>query len=67
MVIHHEVISLRPLVKAPEAGLKPMPVAAERKQKAEALEAGALDTRRARCRLHLPLNGGLSCSERNLT
>jgi hypothetical protein len=42
---------LRPPVKAPEAGLKPMPVAAVRKIKAEALEAGALDTRRAWRRL----------------
>ena len=35
----------RPLAKAVEAGLKPMPVAAEMKKKAEAPEAGALDNK----------------------
>ena len=52
MGIHPEAIRLRPLVTAPEAGLNPMPVATERKQKAVALEAGALNKIRAGCRLH---------------
>ena len=40
------------MVTDPEAGLNPMPVATDRKKRAEALEAGALDTKGARCRLH---------------
>ena len=40
------------MVTVPEAGLNPMPAATDRKKRAEALEAVALDTKRAWCRLH---------------
>ena len=49
--IRPEVIKQRPLVTPPEAGLNPVPVAADSK-KAEVPEAGALDTKREWCRLY---------------
>ena len=51
--VPHEVTRQMSQGKAPEAAHRPMPAAAEKKAKGAVLEAGALEAKRAWCRLHL--------------